>query len=106
MSALMNFAIFPIDKGEHIGDYVSKVVEYIKESGVSYQFSPMGTIIEAPTVAELLKIVEKSYEIMDPISDRIYCVMNMDYHKNKTDLLKSKTNSIESRIGKVIKGQI
>ena len=99
----MNFAIFPIDKGDHIGEYVSKVIAYIKESGVEYQFSPMGTIIEAPTVPELLNIVEKAYEIMDPISDRIYCVMNMDYNKNKTGLLKSKTNSIESRIGKVNK---
>ncbi len=103
MSAIMNFAIFPIDKGDHIGEYVSKVIAYIKASGVDYQFSPMGTIIEAPTVPELLKIVEKAYEIMDPISDRIYCVMNMDYNKNKIGLLKSKTNSVESRIGEVNK---
>lgn len=101
MSAIMNFAIFPIDKGEHIGDYVSKVVEFIKESGLSYQFSPMGTIIEAPTVPELLKVVEKAYEIMDPISDRVYCVMNMDYNKNKTDLIQKKRASVENRIGKV-----
>lgn len=101
MSAIMNFAIFPIDKGEHIGDYVSKVVEFIKESGLSYQFSPMGTIIEAPTVPELLKVVEKAYEIMDPISDRVYCVMNMDYNKNKTDLIHKKRASVENRIGKV-----
>jgi hypothetical protein len=38
---------------------------------------------------------------MDPISDRIYCVMNMDYNKNKTNLIKSKRESVEKRIGKV-----
>lgn len=97
----MNFAIFPIDKGDHIGEYVSKVVAHIKNSGLNYQFSPMGTIIEADTVPELLNIVKEAYEIMDPISDRIYCTMNMDYNKNKTDLIKSKKNSIEKRIGKV-----
>jgi uncharacterized protein (TIGR00106 family) len=101
MSAIMNFAIFPIDKGAHVGKYVSEVVEYIKESGLNYQFSPMGTIIEAPTVPELLKVVEKAYEIMDPVSDRVYCVMNMDYNKNKTDLIKSKRSSVEKRIGAV-----
>lgn len=101
MSAIMNFAIFPIDKGAHIGEYVSKVVEYIKDCGLTYQFSPMGTIIEAPTVPELLKVVEKAYEIMDPISDRVYCVMNMDYNKNKTDLIEKKRSSVENRIGKV-----
>ena len=99
----MNFAIFPIDKGAHIGDYVSKVIAYIKESGVSYQFTPMGTIVEAETVSEVLKIVEKAYEILDPISDRVYCVMNMDYNKNKLGLIKGKTESIESRIGEVKK---
>ena len=103
MGVIMNFAIFPIDKGAHIGEYVSKVLSYIKESGVTYQFTPMGTIVEAGTVAEVLKIVEKSYEILDPISDRVYCVMNMDVNKNKSGLMSSKTKSIESRIGEVIK---
>lgn len=97
----MNFAIFPIDKGDHIGDYVSKVVKHIKNSGLNYEFSPMGTIIEADTVPELLKVIEEAYKIMDPISDRIYCVMNMDSNKNKTNLIKGKRDSIEKRIGKV-----
>ena len=61
----------------------------------------MGTIIEASTVPELLKVVERAYEIMDPISDRIYCVMNMDYNKNKTNLIKSKRKSVEKRVGKL-----
>lgn len=101
MGAIMNFAIFPIDKGDHIGDYVSKVVEHIKNTGLSFQFTPMGTIIEAETVAEVLKVIEEAYEILDPISDRIYCVMNMDYNKHKSDLINKKKESIEKRIGKI-----
>ncbi len=103
MGAIMNFAIFPVDKGDHISEYVSKVINYIKDSGMTYQFTPMGTIVEGETVAEVLKIVEKSYEILDPISNRVYCVMNMDYKKNKSNLIKSKTESVEKRIGKVNK---
>jgi len=101
MSAIMNFAIFPIDKGDHIGDYVSKVVQHIKNSGLTYQFGPMGTVLEAQTVPELLKVVEQAYEILDPISDRIYCVMNMDYNKKKSDLINKKRESIEKRIGEI-----
>ncbi|TRX65223.1 MTH1187 family thiamine-binding protein [Flammeovirga kamogawensis] len=103
MGVIMNFAIFPIDKGDHIGEYVSKVVQHIKETGLTYQFSPMGTIIEAETVTELLKVVDDAYKIMDPISDRIYCVMNMDSNKNKSNMIKSKTASVEKRIGTVNK---
>ncbi len=103
MSVIMNFAIFPIDKGDHIGEYVSQVVAYIRDSGLVYQFTPMGTIIEANSVSELLKIVEDSYKILDPISERIYCVMNIDSNKNKTDLLNKKVKSIENRIGLISK---
>ena len=97
----MNFAIFPIDKGEDIGDYVSAVIQHIKNSGYSYQFGSMGTTVEAEKVADLLKLVEEAYEIMDPVSDRIYCVMNIDYSKKKTDLLNRKRKSVEKRIGSV-----
>ncbi|BDD05343.1 hypothetical protein AUTU_28260 [Aureibacter tunicatorum] len=99
----MNFAIIPMDKGDHIGEYVSKVVDHIKKSGHDYQFTPMGTIVEADTVAEVLKVVEDAYQILDPISDRVYCVVNLDYKKHKSSLIKSKTQSVENRIGEVKK---
>lgn len=101
MSTIMNFAIFPIDKGAHVGEYVSKVIEHIKNSGLAFEFTPMGTVIEADTVPELLKLVQEAYEILDPVSDRVYCVMQMDANKKKSNLIKSKKASIETRIGKV-----
>ncbi|GJM63691.1 MTH1187 family thiamine-binding protein [Persicobacter diffluens] len=103
MAAILNFAIFPMDKGSNLGDYVSKVIQHIRESGLDYQLTPMGTIIEAPTVGEALKVVEEAYEILEPISDRIYCVMNMDVKKDKSGLIKGKIASIEERIGEVNK---
>lgn len=101
MSAIMNFAIFPIDQGAHVGEYVSKVIQYIKNSGHNYQFSPMGTVIEADTVPELLKIVDEAYKIMEPVSDRVYCTMSLDYNKKKNNLIESKRASIEKRIGEI-----
>ena len=99
MAVIMNFAIFPINKGDHIGEYVSKVVAHIRSTGLTYQFSPMGTIVEAATVRELLDLVDEAYKIMDPVSDRIYCVINSN--KNKSNLIDQKRNSIEKRIGDV-----
>lgn len=101
MSAIMNFAIFPIDQGSNVGEYVSKVIQHIKSSGYKYQFSPMGTVIEADTVTELLKIVDDAYKIMDPVSDRVYCTMNLDYNKKKSNLIENKRASIEQRIGEI-----
>lgn len=101
MSIVMSFAIFPIDKGDHVGDYVSKVVAFIRDSGVKYQFTPMATIMEADNVSELLEIVNQAHKILEPISDRTYCTITIDSSKSKNNRLESKKESIESRIGKV-----
>jgi uncharacterized protein (TIGR00106 family) len=97
----MNFAIFPMDKGAHVGSFVSDVVQNIKNSGLIFEFTPMGTIIEGNSVDELLEIVKESYKILEPVSDRVYCSIQMDYHKHKENLIRKKRDSIESRIGAI-----
>ena len=51
----------------------------IKESGVQYQFTPMGTILETETVAEGLAIVEEAYKILQIDCNRIYSTIKIDY---------------------------
>lgn len=97
----MNFAIFPLDQGEHLGDYVSRVVLLIKESGLKYQFSPMSTIVEADTVGELTSLINKAYEVLAPVSERVYCTLTMDYSATKSNRIEGKRASIENRIGKL-----
>jgi uncharacterized protein (TIGR00106 family) len=101
MSVVMSFAIFPIDKGDHVGEYVSKVVAYIRDSGIKYQFTPMATIMEADDVSELLEIVNQAHKILEPISDRTYCTITLDSSKTKDNRIESKKESIERRIGKI-----
>lgn len=101
MSALLEFAIFPTDKGESVSQYVSQVIEMIRESGVDYQLTAMGTLIETETFSEGLDIVNKAYAILEPHAERVYSTMTVDIQKNKSNRLKSKVNAIESKIGKV-----
>jgi len=49
MSVLLEFSMFPTDKGESVSTHVSKVIKMIHDSGVTYQLTPMGTIIETAT---------------------------------------------------------
>ena len=46
MSVLIEFAMFPTDKGESVSQYVSQVIKMIRESGFPYQLTAMGTIFE------------------------------------------------------------
>ena len=72
MSVLLEFAMFPTDKGKSVSQFVSQVIKMIKESGVTYKLTAMGTIIETETLHEALDIINKAYKVLEPHSERIY----------------------------------
>lgn len=103
MSVLLEFAMFPVDKGESVSPYVSKIIKMIRESGVTYQLTPMGTIIETKTMSEALAIVQQSYDVLEPDCDRVYSTLTIDIRKGKSQCLTEKVKSVENIIGKVNK---
>lgn len=104
MSVLLEFAMFPTSKeGSSSSPYVSLIIDMIKKSGVSYKLTSMGTIIETENINQALKIVEKSYKVLEPFSDRVYSTLTMDIRKGKSNRMQQKIESIESKIGEVNK---
>jgi len=99
MSVLLEFAMFPTDKGESISPYVSKVIQMLRESGVTYQLTAMGTIIETETLSEALALVQQSYDILEPDCDRVYSSLKFDIRKGKSQCLTQKIKSVEKIIG-------
>jgi uncharacterized protein (TIGR00106 family) len=98
MSALLNFAIFPTDKGTSVSEYVSKVIKMIKDKKYSYQLTSMGTIVETATVDEALEVILESYKILEKFSDRVYITATIDIRKNSDNRILSKIESIKNKI--------
>jgi uncharacterized protein (TIGR00106 family) len=104
MSVLVSFAMFPTDKGSSVSPYVSRILNMLKNSNVSYKLSAMGTVFETETMPEALKVLENAYALLADDCDRVYSVVNFDIQKNKPmGRLKSKIDSIENKIGEVNK---
>ncbi|MFO8000051.1 MAG: MTH1187 family thiamine-binding protein [Marinilabilia sp.] len=103
MSVLLNFAMFPTDKGASVSEYVGKVIHFVRESGVAYRLNPMGTTIETETMEEALAIVNQAYKILEPHAGRIYSTINIDARKGPMGRMDGKMNSVESKIGEVNK---
>jgi uncharacterized protein (TIGR00106 family) len=101
MSVLMEFSIFPTDKGESVGAYVSRVIDMIRESGTAYKLTPMGTIIETETMTEALDLLRTSHDILDKEANRIYATAKFDIRKAANGRLEEKIRSVEAKIGKV-----
>ena len=60
MSVLLEFAMFPTDKGESVSGYVSRILKIIDASGLPYQLTPMGTIVETDGLGQALSLVEEA----------------------------------------------
>jgi len=99
LSVLMEFSMFPTSdecrEGSSVSKEVAKVIDAIDRSGVSYQLTAMGTIVEASSMKEALGIVELAYEQLDGC-DRVYSSLKFDIRKNCENRLKSKIESIEN----------
>ena len=102
MSVLLEFAMFPTDKGESVSSYVSKIIDMIDKTGVDYQLTPMGTIIECDDMDEALEIVKSSYKCLENDCSRIYSTLTFDIRKGEKGRLKSKIKSVENRLKREI----
>jgi len=101
MSVLMQFAMFPTDKGASSSPYVSRVIAMIRESGLPYQLSAMGTIIETESLEEAQSVVNKAYSLLQEDCSRVFCTVTFDIRDGKTGRMKQKIASIEEKIGPV-----
>ncbi len=102
MSVLVEFAMFPTDKGESVSQYVARIIKMIDESGVPYKLTPMGTVFETETMDEALRIIGEAYKQLEPDCNRVYSVVKFDIRKGKSNRLVQKIKSVENKLGKEV----
>lgn len=104
-SFLLEFSMFPTSSecrdGSSVSKHVSKIIDAIDKSGVAYQLTPMGTVIETETMKEALAIIELAYEQLKDC-ERVYSSLKFDIRHNQKNRLKTKIASVE----KVLKRKI
>jgi uncharacterized protein (TIGR00106 family) len=106
MSVLLEFSMFPTSSdcrdGASVSKYVSRIIDVIDKSGVAYQLTPMGTVIETNTLKEALDIVATAYEQLEGDCERVYSSLKFDIRKGKTNRLRNKIKSVESVLGREV----
>ncbi len=102
MSVLVEFAMFPTDRGESVSPYVSRIIKLIDESGIPYKLTPMGTVFETETVEEALELIGKAYKQLEPDCNRVYSVVKFDIRKGKSNRLEQKIKSVEEKLGREV----
>ena len=96
MSVVLEFAIFPTDKGAHVSQYVKKVVEMIDALPYQNELTPMGTVVECDTMDQCLDVISKANAILEPNSERIYCTAKFDNKPGKSEQMAHKIKAVRS----------
>ncbi len=98
MSCLVEFAMFPTDKGESVSKYVSRIIKMFEKSGLNYQLTPMGTIFEVDTIEKVTDVINRAYKELESDCNRVYTTIKMDIRKNKNNRMKKKIESVMKNI--------
>jgi uncharacterized protein (TIGR00106 family) len=99
---LAEFAMFPTDKGESVSAYVSKVIETIDKSGITYKLTPMGTILEG-SWEEVMGVITQCFKVLESSANRIYSTIKVDYRNTDASRMTSKIEKIEKLLNKDVK---
>jgi uncharacterized protein (TIGR00106 family) len=96
-----DFAVLPVgSEGTDLGDYVSVAVQTIKDSGLNYKLTGMGTQIEAETLDELYDTIKLAQEAVFKVGvNRVYTVIKIDDRRDKKNRgLKDKVDTVNEMI--------
>lgn len=96
---LATFSIIPLGQRTHLSKQIAEIINIINESGLDYQLTSMGTIVEG-NWKEIMDLIEKCHKHAFSFADRVYTTMAIDDFKARTSRLKGKVESVKKVLGK------
>jgi len=99
---LLEFAMSPTGHAGSLSPYVARILDVIDRSGVSYQLTSMGTILEGEW-DEVMAVVGACFRALEPDCDRIAMNLKMDYRAGNASRLRSKIDAVEQQLGRTLR---
>ena len=96
---LLEFSMYPTDKGESVSDYVKRSLEIIDDSGLPYRLGPMGTCLEGEW-DEVMGVVRRCYDVMRQDCRRIACQIKIDHREGPAGRLAGKVETLQKKTGR------
>lgn len=99
---LLEFAMAPVGHGESMSRQVARIVDLIDRSGVTYQLTPMGTILEGDW-EEVMGVVTDCFRALQSDCPRITMNLKVDYRAGSDSRLRSKVDAVEGHVGRKLR---
>jgi uncharacterized protein (TIGR00106 family) len=100
---LAEFSVTPVGAGIHLSKEIAKAVKVVKESGLEYQVTAMGTLIEGNS-EEVFRVIGKAHQTLLRDNERVYTRVVLDeFQKEAPGRLRSKVAKVEQELGFALK---
>ena len=99
---LLEFSMFPVDKGESLSRFVARSLDIVDRSGLDYRCHAMGTTLEGG-FDRAIDVVKQCFQAMAEDCNRIECSIKIDYRKGRQGRLEEKVASVEQKLGRAVK---
>jgi uncharacterized protein (TIGR00106 family) len=93
------FSIVPIGEGEELAGLIAGIADLIDRSGLSYQLTAMGTIVEGDW-DEILSLIKRCHVKMRESASRVYTSITIDDRDTAVERLKGKVTDVERVLGR------
>ena len=99
---LLEFAMAPTGEGESLSRHVARILDIIDRSGVPYQLTAMGTILEGDWDS-VMAVVGECFRELQRDCHRISMNLKMDYREGGESRLHSKVDAVEGHVGRKLR---
>jgi uncharacterized protein (TIGR00106 family) len=99
---LLEFAMTPQGQGESVSRYVARILDIVDRSGITYQLTPMGTILEGDW-EQVMGVVTDCFRALQADCHRVGMNLKMDYRAGSESRLQSKIDAVEGHVGRKLR---
>ena len=99
---LLEFAMNPTGEGQSLSRHVARILDIVDRSGVSYQLTAMGTILEGDW-DQVMAVVGECFRELQEDCGRISMNLKMDYRAGSEPRLHSKVDAVEGHVGRKLR---
>src|SRR5512136_3317986 len=99
---VVEFSVVPIGRGEELAGPVARVLDIVDKSGLPYQLTAMGTLVEGEW-DELLGLVRRCHEAMRGETGRVLTHIAIDDRTGAHGRITGKVRDVETILGRTLK---
>lgn len=99
---VIEFSVVPIGRGEELAGAVARILDLVDRSGLPYQLTAMGTLVEGDW-DEVLGLVRRCHEAAREGGGRVYTHITIDDRPGAAGRIAGKVRDVEASLGRALK---